>query len=501
MNTYVGFTGLGRRVKRTMQRLRRYYPRSFLKLILIGFFLVVLPLISALIYSAISVNRIAEQNRKTVYQAEQIEHGSRTLVSEVVAMEHSVQLSSILRDPSLLSGYLYAHQNFETTAASLSALTLNRDQSQLLNQLRTSEHVIYQKVTAVKPTPQMLTQEVTAFLPLLDTARNFLDHGLALIENEVNATQKLAIQTRKIVIWQVIGLIPLVVLLSIGFSVLITRPIRQIDEAIRRMGQGQLTIPVLVNGPQDIMRLGVRLDWTRQRLLELEEQKTRFLQHISHELKTPLTSIREGADLLAEGVIGTLSVKQQRVAEILLSNSVQLQKLIEDLLNYSVLQTQNSVFNEKKFEFRQILDTVLRDQDLAIMNKNLHIELTCSDWVVACDEQKVRVIVDNLLSNAIKFSPRNARIEIRASCESGYIYLDVIDEGVGIDPIDRDRIFDAFYRGRRTSLSTVQGTGLGLSIAREYAWEHGGNIQLMEDAVKGAHFRMSLPLSAEVSSV
>ncbi|MHB1677164.1 MAG: sensor histidine kinase [Sulfuriferula sp.] len=493
MSVNTASAGSGDGSDNALQRLLRHYPKSFLKLILIGFLLVALPLIFALIYSAMSIDHLAEQSRKTVYQAEQIAHGSRDLVDEVAAMERSVRLSLILGDASLLDGYFRAHTNFENTAASLAALSLSAHQEQRLNDLRASENSIFQEVESARQSPEVLRLGVGDFASLRDAARNFLDHGLAPIEREVNAMQAMAARARQIVVWQLLALIPFAIVLALGFSVVIARPIRQIDEAIRHMGQGELSKPVVVDGPLDLRRLGDRLDWMRQRLLELEEQKTRFLRHISHELKTPLTSIREGADLLVEGVVGELSAKQLHVAKILLSNSVQLQKRIEDLLNYSALQTEKSILVGHRVALRQILDTVLQDQDLAIMNKDLQIGVVCPDLAIECDEQKIRTIVDNLLSNAIKFSPLGARIEVSACQTDNHIQLNVIDAGPGVDAMDRDKIFDAFYRGRRTPLSHMKGTGLGLSIAREYVLEHGGTIELVERADGGAHFRVILP--------
>ncbi len=105
------------------------------------------------------------------------------------------------------------------------------------------------------------------------------------------------------------------------------------------MGNGELSQTVKIDGPQDLQRLGEKLEWLRLSLLELEKQKTTFLQHVSHELKTPLTSIREGAGLLSEGIAGQLTDKQKEIAAILLANSIQLQKRIEDLLNFNALLT------------------------------------------------------------------------------------------------------------------------------------------------------------------
>jgi two-component system sensor histidine kinase GlrK len=330
---------------------------------------------------------------------------------------------------------------------------------------------------------------------LLDYARSFSTVGYALIELEVDEMQNMAEHAQTIMVWELFALIPFAILLALGFSLLITRPIRQIDEAIRNMGQGELSKIVRVDGPQDLVYLGERLDWMRRRLLKLEEQKTKFLRHVSHELKTPLTSMREGADLLAEGVVGELTIKQQQIANILHSNSIQLQKRIEDLLSYSALQTEKSALVKHQTNFAGILSVVLQDQNLAIMNKNLKIDLACTELMIDCDGQKVRIIIDNLLSNAVKFSPLGGRIKIWSNKVDDSVQLDIMDAGSGIDEIDQDKVFEPFYQGRRMPVSHVKGTGLGLSIAREYALAHGGNIDLVQHKSKvGAHFRLTLPI-------
>src|SRR5204862_7195698 len=122
--------------------------------------------------------------------------------------------------------------------------------------------------------------------------------------------------------------------LAILFAVLIARPIRQLDQAIRQMGTADFTHAIEVNGPQDLRYLGQRLEWLRTRLHELEEQQNRFLRHVSHELKTPLTAVRDGAELLRDRVGGDLSTEQQEIVRMVREKPVPLQKLIKDLLTY-----------------------------------------------------------------------------------------------------------------------------------------------------------------------
>ena len=264
-----------------MLRMRRH-PQSFLKLILLGFALVGLPLIIALINNALSIDRLADHSRKAVYQAAQIAHSSRALADEIATMERAVRQTHILGDTSLLEGYFRAHNKFESTAASLFELSLHAEQEQLLTQLQSSEASIFQKVSALKQSPEQLRNLIDSFVLLRDSARTFATVGYALIEREVDEMQDMAGYARFTVGWQLLALIPFAILLAFAFSVRIARPIRQIDEAIRNMGQGELSKVIRVDGPQDLVYFGERLDWMRRRLLKLEEQKTRFLQHVSH---------------------------------------------------------------------------------------------------------------------------------------------------------------------------------------------------------------------------
>ncbi len=477
----------------SLSRLRRK-PKSFLKLILFGFALVGMPLIIALINSAFSIDRLADQSRKAVYQAAQIAYGSRVLADEIATMERAVRQTHILGDTSLLEGYFRAHEKFKSSAASLFELSLHTEQKQLLEQLQSLEASIFRKVSARKQSPEDLRDLIANFVPLRDAARTFSAVGYALIEREVGEMQDMAGYARFTVGWQLLALIPFAILLAFIFSLRIAHPIRQIDEAIRTMGKGELFKPIRVDGPQDLKYLGERLDWLRRRLLKLEEQKTRFLQHVSHELKTPLTAMREGADLLAEGVAGELTKEQQRIAHILHSNSIQLQRRIEDLLSYSALQTEKAALVKQTANLSRILDAVLQDQNLIIMSKGLKMDVSCPELIIDCDAKKIKIIVDNLLSNAVKFSPQRGCISIWANKVDETVQLDILDAGPGVDDSDREKVFEPFYQGRQLLDSHIKGTGLGLSIAREYALAHGGNIELVQEEDGGAHFRLILPI-------
>ena len=211
---------------------------------------------------------------------------------------------------------------------------------------------------------------------------------------------------------------------------LIARPIRQLDQAIRRMGTADFTHAIEVNGPQDLRYVGQRLEWLRSRLNELEQQQTRFLRHVSHELKTPLTAVREGAELLRDNVGGRLSPEQQDIVRIVRENTLSLQKLIEDLLTYHQTRAMEPV-TLGPVPLPDVVRRVLREQKLAALARMITFDARSAPVVVTGDAEKIRTVVDNLLSNAIKYSPRSGVIEIAAVAQDGFAVLDVVGRGPG----------------------------------------------------------------------
>lgn len=465
---------------------------SFPKFILAGFALVTLPLILALTYSAIAIDKLSEHSEQAVHQAEELAHDSHLLVEQNMEMEHSARVYLILGDRSLLDGYFRAHQQFRNIIDDLDHLPLNIAQKQLLLQLDTNEMAIYREMKTIEPANQ-----APDFSALFRLSQQFLEQSDAPVEYEISTMQSMARRSRNVVTGLLATLIPLVIILVLSFSWLTTRPLRQILDAIRDIGQGDLSKPVHIHGSAEFQQIGAQLDWMRQRLQALEAQKTVFLQQISHELKTPLTSIREGADLLHEQVLGELNERQGQVTQILFQNSLELQKRIEDLLNYSAIQTGKTALPRQTFSLQSVVEHVQHEHALTLMNRGIDLKLSLPDIHLEGDEQKIRIIMDNLLSNAIKYSPPGGTISVSGSIEDQqWLLLAVADQGPGIDPADREHIFDPFYQGhiRPSEPSHIRGTGLGLSISLEYARLHGGDLMVENNPTQGSRFILRLPL-------
>jgi two-component system sensor histidine kinase GlrK len=478
-----------------------YYPRSFLKFILLGFLLVSLPLIYALVEVILSLDRLASQAGTEVLQAAQAGRTSRLIFEHTSTLERIARQHLILDDSALLDDYAPVRQEFRQAAQQLGSLPLEEAQVSALNELTDLESRLFARLTLPQRSPEIVTEIAEGYAQLADGARATLAATNQVTQRAIERLQETATQGREKWVYFGLATVGIALALAIVFALLIARPIGQLDSAVRQMGTADFTHAVSVSGPQDLRYVGQRLEWLRSRLAELEQQQTRFLRHVSHELKTPLTAVREGVELLRDNVGGRLTAEQHDVVRIVRENTLQLQKLIEDLLAYHQTRAMEPA-TLGPVAMADVVARVVREQKLAALGRMISFSTELAPAVVVGDAEKLRTVVDNLVSNAIKYSPRSGVIELQLASENGDAVLDVIDQGPGIAPGDRDRIFESFYQGPAPAEGRVKGSGLGLAIAREYALAHGGGIELRDRGgdLRGAWFRLRLPLAHEAGT-
>ncbi len=272
----------------------------------------------------------------------------------------------------------------------------------------------------------------------------------------------------------------------------ILRPLKGVERAIEALGGSRFDEVVAISGPADLRRVGRRLDWLRQRLAELEANRTRVLRHVSHELKTPLASLREGIALLDDHVLGGLTGGQREVVSILENSARSLQQRIEVLLGYNAAIFDARKLSRRPVALRDVIEAVLAEQRLLFHGRGLRATVRGTAPQVSADVDKLEIVFANLIANAVSFSPDGGEIRIELSSPPGRVRIDFRDEGPGVPVEEAERIFDPYFQGSRQPALDRNGSGLGLSIVREFVIAHGGTIELLP-ADAGAHFRVELP--------
>jgi two-component system sensor histidine kinase GlrK len=474
-----------------------FYPRSFLALLLGGFTLVILPLVGALAYSAWNTERLASKSRTAVFNASQAARASRSLVDRIAAIERVAQQIALLDDPALEIDYARVHRSFKQLAAEIAQLPIDEAQAHALNVTVEREQGLYDLLTA-SPRRRLESETVGNRVDaLIDSARDVLAINNRVVDREVERLRVSAENVQRNIILLLIFSTAVALAIALALTRYIARPIAEIDGAIRQLGGADFSQPITVRGPEDLRYLGRRLDWLRRRLEEFETQKNRFLRHVSHELKTPLTALREGAELLNDQVAGPLAPPQRQVVGIMRDNSVKLQRLIEELLDYQRALHAAASLEVKSIALESLVEEAVKPHELAARAKSLRLAIEAEPAMVEADPEKLRSIVDNLVSNAVKFTPSGGTVTVSARAVAGEAIIEVLDTGPGVPQEERESIFNLFFRGRRSESATasggrVKGTGLGLAIARELVEAHGGRIAVLGGEA-GGHFRVTLP--------
>lgn len=470
-------------------------PTSIFQLALIGFLLAALPLSAALVNTFVRIDKLSAQMQLAVHDSTQAVEAGRIIMAQVLNLERSSGQYWVLRDPAVLERYEEQREQLARAVARLEALTLVPAEtlSTRLRQLSEHEEQLYQQLRTVVDSSQGAASQLTKQHNLTRLAGSIPFEVTQMISAQSNQMTRQVKQVQRLLLLQALALIPLALILAIIFSVLINRPLRRLGAAIRLLGAGEFNTAVMVSGPQDIRELGEHLDWLRQQLSELDEQKRLFLHHVSHELKTPLTSLREGAELLRDEVVGGLNDEQREVADILRENSLQLQVQVEALLNFNAALAQEGLQHQETIALHTLLPEIIDKHRLTLRARDIEVRTELQPANLYGEREQIRTLLDNLLSNAIKYSPRGGQVQLRLQTEDDQIHIDVIDDGTGIDTALHEQIFEPFFQGPQQARGHVKGTGLGLAIAQRYARLHHGDIKVQESAA-GAHLRVILPL-------
>lgn len=460
---------------------------SFRQGLLAGFALIFVLLGAATLRSWLLVEHVLDHSRRAGEQALQLTAAIQELGERGVDLERSARQFQVLADPPVRRRFDSHLTESQAIVARLLPLA-DGPLAAALDAWRGAAQAIGDGLdrqldsAALSPLLARLDESGTA---LQTAAHTWVErqNGHLLDELEDNRL-RLGLQ----IALALVG--ALGVALAVGWW--LVRPLHQLEAAIGRLGTPRYDEPIRVGGPADLRQLGLRLDWLRQRLGELENERERTLRHVSHELKTPLTALKEGVALLSEEVAGPLADGQREVVGILEHNVGTLQARIESLLRLNATARESRTLQLARVDLPELLAAAVARRELHAQARGLQFIVEAPPGTALLDREKMAVVLDNLLSNAIDFSPAHGVVRFVASRSDGRLRFDCRDSGPGIAAEDAPLIFDPFVQGRRRAPVPRQGSGVGLSIVRELVATMSGAVTLVPSP-EGAHFRVEIP--------
>ena len=228
---------------------------------------------------------------------------------------------------------------------------------------------------------------------------------------------------------------------------------------------------------------------------EIDRMKDEFISVASHELRTPVTSIKGFVELLVEEQTGPLNKEQTRFLEAVNRNTVRLEKLVNDLLDISRLDTGTISLDRTAFELMEVVQQVMAEMSSEIDAKSLKIHTTAMapEIVIDADRSRTIQILANLLSNAVKYSPPGSSVDIEITSlpDRNFVQVNIRDHGPGV--ADEDKLFQKFFRADNSTTRSTAGTGLGLAIAKALVELQGGELWVKSQCGQGSTFCFSVP--------
>ena len=239
------------------------------------------PLLFAVINAAFQIRRLATQSEALVVQGVEGTRYNQLLFEQIASLERSARLYQVIGNTELLEVYRQNHERFQDTIEKLGRLQRDPRSEAQLEALRTESIAIWQLLSSRKRGSPEITQAVSNFSRLWETATTLADASRRRIDQQLETLQLATASAQRNLFWQSAALLPATIVLTIVFTIVLARPIRHLDRVINELGRGTFSRAIRVTGPSDLEALGKQLEWLRVRLLELAQEKNRFLRHMA----------------------------------------------------------------------------------------------------------------------------------------------------------------------------------------------------------------------------
>jgi signal transduction histidine kinase len=430
--------------------------------------------------------RLTASAREAIAPLERLQTRAIALTDPRYATAWAVRATQVAEDLDRLGSY--AQSQWETLHIQEASAAFARYRQAVAEQLTGSR-------AAARVRPEGASDAETR--TLTEQVQESLDGLMAATHRRVLAAHAEAARLETIT-WRavLVALGSAVALALVGAALIARRMTRSLDllsSATADVAAGAFHEPITVGTRDEIGELARSFNSMGSQLRRVEETRREFFATVSHELRSPLTSIRGAADLLRDNVPGPLTQKQGRLVDIIAQSSGRLLRLVNQILDLSRLHAGLVEFDRKPLDLARLVSRAVEELHPRAVDADVTLEheRVGADFTYCGDEERLHQLVVNLGANAIRFTPHGGRVVVRVIDAGPEFELQVEDTGIGIPSDALPHIFDAYRQARHER----GGTGLGLAIVRGVAEAHGGRVTAESQEGKGSRFTVLLPRS------
>lgn len=334
------------------------------------------------------------------------------------------------------------------------------------------------------------TEMMSVFAPI---TKNYKVQGYVVIHTSMEdiLASKESLLSISYIMFVIIFLLSLIILLF--FTEYVYIPLKKITTATEQYASGNMHYELTVESDDEIGYLAAALSYMATEIAKNEDGQKKFIANVSHDFRSPLTSIKGYLVAMLDGTIP--AEMYEKYLAIVLNETERLTKLTNSLLTLNNLNMRGMVLEKTIFDINQIIRNTAASFEGTLLNKNISIDLvlTGDEMLVEADMGRIQQVLYNLVDNAIKFSHQDSTIKIETTEKHKKIFVSVKDTGIGIPKDSLKQIWDRFYKTDLSRGKDKKGTGLGLSITREIIRAHNENINVISTEGVGTEFIFSLP--------
>lgn len=289
-------------------------------------------------------------------------------------------------------------------------------------------------------------------------------------------------------------LLVIAILLAFFISKHVAEPFQRVKQNLSNITNGDVVTQIEIKGYTELMQMGEAINHLLDKLGKQEHSRQEFVSNVSHELKTPITSMK----VLADSLIGQENVPEELYQEFLTDIGKEIDRendIITDLLSLVKMDKDKAEINIAQYNINEMVELTLKRLRPIAAAKNIEVVFESFRPVIAdVDEVKMSIVISNLVENAIKYNVNDGWVRVSLNADHQYFYLKVSDSGIGIAEDEQDKIFERFFRVDKARSRETGGTGLGLAITRRIVLMHQGSIKVHSKEEEGTTFTVRIPL-------
>jgi two-component system sensor histidine kinase GlrK len=313
--------------------------------------------------------------------------------------------------------------------------------------------------------------------------------------DKIRSLHEIGTELRRIAMMMTGAFLMFGIVISLLINRSITRPISILEKKTKDIGKGNFKEDLNIASPPELAGLAGAFNLMCNKLSELNKMKSDFFSSVTHELRTPLSTIKMGIVLLNEGVEGPLTEGQRGLLKVLEKEIHLLIGLVNSLLDLSKMEAGMMRFQLEPKPIRPLIDQTVEEIGPLVEAKKLSLEVSVTEElpILKMDSERILQALRNIVGNAVKFTPEKGRVRVSARRADHGVEVSVADTGPGIPAGDLITIFEKFQQANKEGSHPVKGTGLGLAIAKQIITHHGGKIWAESELGHGSTFIFVLP--------